>query len=80
MNKLPKLAGTVTVGDRGQIVVPADARESLEIKSGDKLLVFIDPNCDGLIVTKPESFERHMQAMSENLDHTRNQVKDADKQ
>lgn len=76
---LPKLAGTVTVGDRGQVVIPAEARETLEVKPGDKLLVFVNPQCDGLMVTKPESFEKHMQAMSENLNQTREQIKEAEK-
>jgi AbrB family looped-hinge helix DNA binding protein len=28
------------VGERGQIVIPADAREKFDIKPGDKLLIF----------------------------------------
>ena len=31
--------GTVKVGERGQIVIPKEARESLEIKPGDILIV-----------------------------------------
>ena len=34
--------GTVTVSDRGQIVIPAEARRELGIDVGDKLLVFGD--------------------------------------
>jgi len=30
----------VTVGERGQVVVPADIRKSRNIKSGDRLVVF----------------------------------------
>jgi AbrB family looped-hinge helix DNA binding protein len=32
--------GSATVGERGQIVIPAEARQSLDIKPGDKLLIF----------------------------------------
>ena len=32
--------GSVTVSERGQIVVPAEARKDFEIEVGDKLLVF----------------------------------------
>ena len=32
--------GTATVGERGQIVIPAAAREEFGLKVGDKLLVF----------------------------------------
>lgn len=34
--------GTVTVSDRGQVVIPAEARRDLGIAVGDKLLVFGD--------------------------------------
>lgn len=32
--------GTSTIGEKGQVVVPAEAREALKLKKGDKLLVF----------------------------------------
>ncbi len=34
-----KLYGTATVGTKGQVVIPADAREDLCIESGDRLYV-----------------------------------------
>lgn len=34
-----KLFGTATVGTKGQVVIPAEAREALGIKPGDKLYV-----------------------------------------
>jgi AbrB family looped-hinge helix DNA binding protein len=37
---LPKMYGAVTVGERGQIVIPAQARKLYHIKPGDKLVVF----------------------------------------
>ncbi len=39
-----KFYGSVTVSDRGQIVIPAEARKDFNIKTGDKLLVFGDLN------------------------------------
>jgi len=32
--------GTVKVGERGQIVIPKEAREQFNIKPGDSLIVF----------------------------------------
>ena len=32
--------GTTVVGERGQAVIPQEAREALRLKKGDKLLVF----------------------------------------
>jgi AbrB family looped-hinge helix DNA binding protein len=37
-----KFYGSVTVSERGQIVIPIDARKDFDIKTGDKLLVFGD--------------------------------------
>ncbi len=35
-----KVYGTATVGERGQLVIPAELRKALRIKSGDQLMVF----------------------------------------
>ncbi|MBX4210671.1 AbrB/MazE/SpoVT family DNA-binding domain-containing protein [Candidatus Parcubacteria bacterium] len=32
--------GTTTIGEKGQAVIPAGARDKLKLKAGDKLLVF----------------------------------------
>ena len=36
---LPKVYGTVTVGERGQVVVPAKVRKMYHLNAGDKLIV-----------------------------------------
>ena len=35
--------GSVTVGERGQVVIPAEARDNLHLAAGDKLLAFMHP-------------------------------------
>jgi len=35
-----KVYGAVTIGERGQLVIPAELRKALNIKSGDQLMVF----------------------------------------
>ena len=37
-----KFAWTVTVGEKGQIVIPKQAREEFEIKPGDTLVILGD--------------------------------------
>lgn len=37
-----KFYGSIKVSERGQIVIPAEARKDFNIKTGDKLLVFGD--------------------------------------
>lgn len=46
--------GSVTVGERGQIVIPAEARQEFGISPGDKLLVMKHPIHKGLMVFKLE--------------------------
>ncbi len=35
--------GAVTVGERGQVVIPAQAREQMALHPGDRLLAFTHP-------------------------------------
>ena len=53
MKKARHIFGTAKVGDRGQIVIPKDARELYGIRPGDTLLILGDEE-NGMIVTKPE--------------------------
>ena len=46
--------GVVKVGDKGQIVIPKEAREFFGIEPGDTLLILGKPET-GLIVTKPDT-------------------------
>ena len=49
-----RVFGTAKVGDRGQIVIPKEAREIFGIEPGDTLLI-LGKNETGLIITKPET-------------------------
>ena len=49
-----RIFGTAKVGDRGQIVIPKEAREFFGIEPGDTLLI-LGKNETGLIGTKPET-------------------------
>ena len=56
------LFGIVTVGDRGQIVIPKDARKIFNIETGDKLIVLGDEQ-QGIAIVKADafhSFARHI--------------------
>lgn len=47
--------GVVRVGERGQIVIPKDARDIYDIKAGDSLLVLGDKK--GMAIVKTEIFQ-----------------------
>lgn len=48
-----RVCGVAKVGDRGQIVIPKEARDLFGIKPGDTLLILGELDT-GLIVSKPE--------------------------
>lgn len=48
-----RVFGTAKVGDRGQIVIPKEARELFGIQPGDTLLILGEEET-GLIVSRPE--------------------------
>ena len=48
-----RVFGTAKVGDRGQIVIPKEARELFNIRPGDTLLILGEED-KGLIISRPE--------------------------
>ncbi len=48
-----RVFGTAKVGDRGQIVIPKEARDLFHIRPGDTLLILGEEE-KGLIVSRPE--------------------------
>jgi len=53
--KGPEFYGSVTVGERGQVVIPAEARRDFEIIPNTKLLVFSGPGKKALMFIKADS-------------------------
>ncbi len=50
--------GSVTVGERGQVVIPAQAREEMGLQPGDKLLAFSHPTRQMVCLCKVTMLER----------------------
>jgi len=70
----------VTVGERGQIVIPADARKNCNIAPGDKLMVFKDPmHQKWMIFAKISDLHEIHQAMIKRLDELKNKIEELDK-
>ena len=57
--------GVVKVGDKGQVVIPRDARKLYDIKAGDALLVLGDQR--GLALLKTEVFQAAIDQAMEGL-------------
>ncbi|MCH7904709.1 MAG: AbrB/MazE/SpoVT family DNA-binding domain-containing protein [Armatimonadetes bacterium] len=60
--------GSTTVGERGQIVIPAEAREDLGIRPGDKLLVMRHPVYKGLMIAKIDALKGFLDEFSRGLE------------
>ena len=52
-----RVYGAATVGERGQIALPADARRELSIDPGDKLMVFGNRLNGSIVLIKADVFE-----------------------
>ena len=57
--------GVVKVGDKGQIVIPRDARKVYDIKPGDALLILGDKR--GMALIKTEIFQSAIDQVMEGL-------------
>jgi AbrB family looped-hinge helix DNA binding protein len=56
-----KYAWTVTVGEKGQIVIPKQAREVFDIKPGDTLVLLADQE-KGIAIPPKSAFSAFMKA------------------
>jgi len=75
MGQLPghrkKLYGTATVGTKGQIVIPADARKEMGIEEGDRLYVIGSVEGSFLALLKEDALQEMVQVMSEQIESFR---------
>lgn len=67
--------GSATLGERGQVVIPADARKDCEIQPGDKVLVFRHPlHPHMLILAKIGEMQALLQQMARALDQATERI------
>lgn len=65
--KQDKFIWTAKVGDKGQIVIPKEAREVFGIKNGDNLILFGDIK-KGIAIAKYENYVDFMEEIFKNND------------
>jgi len=56
---------TVTVGNKGQIVIPVKLRKHLEITPGEQLIILANPQQEGFGVIKSKAFLKMQKQFSE---------------
>jgi len=62
-----KLYGTATIGSKGQVVIPAEAREGLDLKPGDRLYV-VSAGAGGVVFLKEEMLEEMVERMAQHVE------------
>lgn len=70
--------GTATVGERGQVVIPAEARKKFNINSGDKLLVLAPPAGNGVVLCKIDSMREFVANLLADIEKFASDVEKSD--
>ena len=66
-----KLYGTATVGTKGQVVIPADARDELDIAAGDRLYVVGSCQKKWIGFIKEDQLREIIEHITENVENYR---------
>jgi len=73
-----QLLGTVTVGPKGQVVIPAEARDRMKVAPGDKLVALYVPDKDTVCFTTHKQLQTIINRMGTHIEGIR-KVLEADK-
>jgi AbrB family looped-hinge helix DNA binding protein len=76
--RIPKFYGAVVVGERGQIVIPAEARRDMQITPGEKLIILGSPQENGLMITKVGPILQLMSRVRERMSQLESVIKTDD--
>lgn len=66
--------GAATVGERGQVVIPAEARKKFGINPGDKVLVMSHPSGSGVVLCKIDAMREIFSSFLEDLEKIESKV------
>jgi len=64
----PKILGTATLNDKGQLVIPREARQALDLAPGSKIVIMQSPTRPALVILRAEDVE----ALVKDLDNALN--------
>jgi len=74
----PKFYGSTKVGERGQVVIPAEARRDMDITPGQKLIILSGPQGNMLMIAKAESVSQLLSKAMEHLSQLETTIKTDD--
>ncbi|MDB5186386.1 MAG: AbrB family transcriptional regulator [Candidatus Saccharibacteria bacterium] len=67
--QFPKILGTATLNEKGQLVIPVEARNTLGLNAGSRVVVMTHPSRPGLMLFKAEDVEAMVKNLADAL-HT----------
>jgi AbrB family looped-hinge helix DNA binding protein len=71
-----KIYGIATVNEKGQVVIPADARRDQGFEPGTRLVIMSPPHShQGLMILKVEEVEKIMGHMAKGMGMVQEQIK-----
>jgi len=76
--RMPKFYGAVVVGERGQIVIPAEARRDMQITPGERLIILGSPQENMLMITKVGPILQLMSRVRERMSQLESVIKTDD--
>ena len=73
-----KVYGAATVGERGQLVIPAGLRKDMDIKTGDRLMIFAKIDRKMISMMRERDFSDFLQKASKIISKLENKVSKED--
>lgn len=70
-----QLVGTMTLGPKGQVVIPAEVRESMEVKPGDKMVALYIPDKQSIGFVSEAHMQTLIDHMGQSIDALRTTLK-----
>ena len=68
--------GSATVGERGQIVIPSEARRRFSINPGDKMLVLGHPSGSGVVICKIDAMREVFSSLLAEIEKIESRIAD----
>lgn len=63
-----KIIGTATLNDKGQLVIPVEARHKLGLEPGSRIVIMSSPEKPALTLVKAEVLEEMVRDLADALD------------